>query len=134
MRLVLDASAILALLTDEARSQTLQPIIAVGHELHVPALCDVEVVGGLAKQVRAGWVEASVARDALVDYISLPVVRHMHVRQIARSYELTANFAAGDASYVALAESLDAVLVRLDRSLRRALRRHTSVRVLPERV
>ena len=131
MRLVLDASALVPFLADDSESLGLEPILMAGHEMHVPALCDAEVVGGLAKHVRRGWVTDSVARDALIDYVSLPIIRHMHLSQLARTYELAANFAASDASYVALAEALDASLVTLDGPLGRAVRRHTSVEVLP---
>jgi predicted nucleic acid-binding protein len=63
-------------------------------------------------------------------YVSLPIARHLHVALIARVYELTRNFTAADATYVALAEALDARLVTLDEPLARAVRRHTSVQVL----
>jgi predicted nucleic acid-binding protein len=45
----------------------------------------------------------------------LPLTRHMHLGLIARTFELSANFAAADASYVGLAEALDAGLLTLDR-------------------
>ncbi|HLA92758.1 MAG TPA: type II toxin-antitoxin system VapC family toxin [Actinomycetota bacterium] len=131
MRLVLDASALVQLVADEEESDALREFFAGDDELHVPAICDAEVVSGLARHVRTGSTSADAARDALVDYISLPLTRHMHVSLIARTYELTANFAASDASYVALAEALDASLVTLDGALGRAVRRHTSVEVLP---
>jgi len=131
MRLVVDASAIVPFVTDEQGSRDLAPLLAAGHELHVPAVCDCEVVGGLAKQVRSGWVSGAIARDALIDYVSLPIARHLHLGLVARTFELSANFAAADASYVALAEVLDARLVTLDGALGRAVRQHTNIEVLP---
>lgn len=131
MRLVLDASFLVPLLTDEERSHVMAPIVAETEELHVPAVCDSEVVSGLVRHVRLGAGSRDAAREALIDYISLPLTRHLHVALIARTYELAENFAASDASYVALAEALDAGLVTLDGPLARAVRRHTSVKVLP---
>ena len=130
MRLVFDASALVPVLSRDG-DEAVRPFLAPEHELHVPALCDAEVVGGLSRQVRLGHMSSSDGREALIDYVSMPIARHMHLRLVARTYELSANFAAADASYVALAEGLDASLVTLDRSLGRAVRRHTAVPVLP---
>jgi predicted nucleic acid-binding protein len=131
MRLVLDASYLVRLVSDEERSAALDPLIATSHELHVPAICDAEVVGGLARHVRMRRGSPDDARASLVDYVSLPLTRHMHVTLVARLFELTTSFSASDASYVALAEALDASLVTLDAPLRQAVRRHTAVEVLP---
>jgi predicted nucleic acid-binding protein len=126
MRLVLDASAIVAFLVGSADG----PITGADlrqHDLHVPAICDVEVVGAISGAVRVGSLPDEAAQVALVDYVSLPLGRHLHTRSIGRCYGLRDNFTAADAAYVALAESLDASLVTVDRSMARAVRRHTSV-------
>jgi len=46
-------------------------------------------------------------------------------------FELRNNMSTRDASYVSLAEALDARLVTLDHALAKAARRHTGVPVLP---
>lgn len=130
-RLVLDASALVQLLVEADEFSSLSALVSRDAELHIPAICDVEVVSGMSRHVRTGSTPADAVREALIDYIALPLTRHIHVRLLVRTYELTANFAAADASYVALAEALDAPLVTLDRGLARAVRRHTSVEVLP---
>lgn len=129
MRLVVDASAIVAYLVrpndGPIAGQDLRE-----HDLHVPAICDVEVVGAIAGAVRSGSLSDEAAQVALIDYVSMPLGRHLHTRSIGRCYGLRDNFAAADAAYVALAESLDASLVTLDRSLAHAVRRHTAVELL----
>jgi predicted nucleic acid-binding protein len=130
MRLVLDASVLVQFVADEEDARFLDHLV-VDHELHIPAICDVEVVGGLARHVRSGSASSATARDALIGYVSLPLIRHLHLGLVARTYELTANFSAADASYVALAEALDARLVTVDAALRRAVRSHTSVELVP---
>lgn len=129
MRLVLDASAIVAfLVAPDAGPVTGASLL--DHELHVPAICDVEVVGAIAGAVRSGALADEAAQVLLVDYVSMPLGRHLHTRTIGRCYGLRDNFTAADAAYVALAESLDAALVTVDRSLARAVRRHTSVELV----
>lgn len=129
MRFVLDASALVAFLLGVRSQPALDRAMSVENELHVPAICDVEVVSALARGVRRGTLDHADAQTALVDYVSLPLGRHLHTRSIARTYELRDNFTAADASYVALAEALAADLVTLDDALGQAVRQHTSVPV-----
>jgi predicted nucleic acid-binding protein len=130
MRIVVDASAIVQFIAREDDDR-IAAVLGERHDLHVPAVCDVEVVGGLAKHVRNSLLSPEEAREALIDYVSMPLARHLHVGHVARTFELSSNFAAADASYVALAEALGAGLVTLDGPLGRAIRRHTSVEVIP---
>ena len=126
MRLVLDASAIVSYLV-EPEDGPIPGLPLREHDLHVPAICDVEVVGAIAGAVRHGSLADEDAQVALVEYVSLPLVRHLDTRAIGRCYALRDNFSSADAAYVALAESLDASLVTVDRSLARAVDGHTSV-------
>jgi predicted nucleic acid-binding protein len=52
----------------------------------------------------------------------LPVFRHGHTKLLTRVLALRDNFSAYDATYVALAEQLDAKLVTADDALARAAR------------
>lgn len=131
MRFVLDASALVAYLLGARSDRVLTDALSIRNDLHVPAICDVEVVSAVARQVRQGTLGDADAQMVLVDYVSLPLSRHLHTRAIGRSYELRDNFTAADASYVALAEALHANLVTLDGALAGAVRRHTAVRVVP---
>lgn len=128
---VLDASTVVDYLTEAEPKVDVEDLEHSALELHVPAICDSEVVGALSRLVRQQRLSADDARDSLIDYVSLPLTRHLHTRLIGRSFELRENFSATDTSYVALAEQLGADLATTDRSLARAVQRHTTVRCLP---
>jgi predicted nucleic acid-binding protein len=100
-------------------------------DLHVPALCDVEVAAGLRRGVLSGSLSGPRAAEAIEDYRDLPLTRHGHQALLERILELRADFSACDATYVALAESMRAELLTSDRHLASAVRTHTSVGVLP---
>ncbi len=61
------------------------------------------------------------AEEAVTDYLDLPLTRHGHMFLISRILLLRNNFSAYDATYVALAEVLEATLVTADLSLFRAV-------------
>lgn len=115
-----DASALVEFLFRTQRAESLDP--ALTHpdaDLHVPALCDVEVVSALRGIVRRGAVTVQRAEDALKDYLDLPLTRHGHQALLHRCLELRDALPAYDAAYVALAEGLNAELVTADRRLAR---------------
>ncbi len=97
----------------------------------MPSLCDVELVAGLRRAVIRGALSLGRARVALQDYEDLPIVRHGHRSLLLRILELRANVSAYDATYVALAERLDAPLVTADERLRRAVRARGDPSLLP---
>lgn len=102
-----------------------------GTDLHVPALCDVEVAAGLRRALIRGVVSDQRAEEAVVDYLDLPLTRHGHQSLIGRVLGLRKNFSPYDATYVALAEQLGASLLSADGALARAVRAHTKLVVLP---
>lgn len=97
------------------------------HDLHVPALCDVEVIAALRRALLNGAIEERRAEEAIEDYLDLPLTRHGHQAFVLRMLELRKNFSAYDATYVALAELLEAHLMTADRALARSTRAHTRV-------
>jgi len=100
-------------------------------DLHVPALCDVEIVAGLRRAIALGRLSDRRGADALQDYLDLPLTRHGHRGLLGRVLELRANFSAYDATYVSLAEHLGGELLTADGRLRRAVGTHTPIGVLP---
>ncbi len=128
---VLDASAIVEVILGSGPDTPFDDFFVPGTELHVPAVCDVEVLWALGLKLRTRMIVEEQARVALLDYLALPITRHMHPELLGRMYELRSNISPADASYVALAEALGLPLVTADRSLARATRRHTRVRVVP---
>ena len=105
-------------------------IEASNTDLHVPALCDVEVSAALRRALLAGAVDQYRAVDALDDYLDLPLTTHGHRDLVHRIVALFTNFSAYDATYVALAERIGAPLLTADRALSRAVRQHALVEVM----
>jgi predicted nucleic acid-binding protein len=116
--LVVDASAAVESLLRAPLAQALDPLLThPDADLHVPALCDVEVVSVLRRVLRRDLCSAGRAEEALQDYLDLPLTRHGHVALLQRCLELRGALSAYDALYVALAEGLGADLVTGDRRL-----------------
>lgn len=88
--------------------------------LHAPHLLDVEVAQILRRFVRRGEVAPDRARQALDDLAGLPLERYSHEILMARVWTLRENLTAYDATYVALAEILDATLLTRDGRIPRA--------------
>src|SRR5207244_13197010 len=82
--------------------------------VHAPHLLDIEVLGGLRKQVQIGDVSARRAEQALSDFQRLKVRRYPHVPFLTRIWELRHNITASDAAFVVLAEALALPLVTTD--------------------
>ena len=99
-------------------------------DLHVPALCVVEVSAALRRALLAGAMDERRALDAVDDYLDLPLTTHGHGALIRRILALRQNFSAYDATYVALAERIGAALLTADRALLRAVHRDALVEVL----
>jgi predicted nucleic acid-binding protein len=100
-------------------------------DLHVPALCDVEIAAGLRRALLRRALSEQRAADALDDYLDLPLTRHGHQLLLGRILELAGNFSANDATYVALAEQIGAALLTADHKLARAADAHTPLAILP---
>ncbi len=89
--------------------------------LHVPHLAIVEVTSVLRGLVRAGHVQAARAEAALADLAVLPAMRWPADSLLPQIWSLRDNLSAYDATYVALAEELDATLITADARLARAV-------------
>ena len=119
--LIVDASALVEYLLRTERGQEVESALSSQEaDLHVPALCDVEVTAALRRGILRGALAESRAEQALTAYLDLPLNRHGHQTLLPRILALRANFTAYDASYVALAERLEAPLLTADRRLARA--------------
>jgi len=130
--LVVDASAVVELLLGTALGRAMQETLSAPDvDLHVPSLCDVEIASALRGLVRRRRIDLRRATDALPDYRDFPLTRHGHLTLLDRMFQLRENFSCYDATYVALAESLDAPLCSGDDRLLAGIRAHTAVR--PER-
>jgi predicted nucleic acid-binding protein len=86
---------------------------------HAPHLIDVEFANALRRLVRAG-LSLDISRSALLNIQTLDIERHAHLPLLPRIWELRDSISAYDASYIALAEILDAPLITCDGKLSRA--------------
>lgn len=102
------------------------------HDLHVPALCDVEVTAALRRALLFGALDERRAQEAVEDYLDLPLTRHGHQSLVVRMLELRDNFSAYDATYVALAEVLRGHLLTGDGPLARSVHAHAGIPLITE--
>ena len=119
--IVLDASTLVELILDTPVGRIIADRIADPAEgLHVPHLVDLEVAQALRRYERGGEIDGEAAARALDDFRALDLQRHAHEPLLERVWELRKNLTAYDAVYVALAETLETVLVTCDRHLAQA--------------
>jgi predicted nucleic acid-binding protein len=77
---VADASALVEyLLGPEKAGGIAETVESPEADVHVPALCDVEVAAALRRALRLGLLSEGRAREALSDYADLPLSRHGHL-------------------------------------------------------
>ena len=116
--IVVDASALLeVLLRTEAAHGIETRLFAPEESLHVPHLIDVEITQVIRRYVAAGDISAERGRSALTDLADFPLQRYPHLQLLPRIWALRNNLTAYDASYVALAEALDAPMITRDHRL-----------------
>ena len=117
--IVVDACVLATALADDvggvqARSQLVDP------EIFAPELIDLEVTSYVRQAVRTHRLGSQRALQALADLALMPIERISHTSFLSRIWDLRDNLTPYDASYVALAETLDAPLVTGDSRLARA--------------
>src|SRR5438105_2855063 len=132
--IVLDASAAIEWLLQTSKALAIEARLfgksAEPARWHAPYLLDVEVTRVLRKQVAKGVMSDARGRDALQDFLDLPLTRYPHDFLLPRVWELRKNLTAYDAVYVALAEALGAPLVTRDRRLAGAAGHHATVELV----
>jgi len=112
--IVVDTSALVAALTSYDVSDALPRRLGEAASLHCPHLVDSEVVQALRSLVLRGQLSPDRALDALSDFVALPIIRYPAVELIPRMWQLRDSLTAYDATFVALAETLDCPLVTCD--------------------
>jgi predicted nucleic acid-binding protein len=116
--IVLDASVVLeVLLQTPAAARVSRRIFASGETLHAPHLLDVEIAHVLRRYAGFGVITSERGAEALSDLADLPLERYPHYVFLPRIWQLRHNVTAYDATYLALAEALDAPLLTRDRAL-----------------
>lgn len=116
--IIVDASALLEVLLQTPAAQAVEDrLFAPGEALHAPHLLDVEVAQVIRRYVAQGDLDAQTGEAALIDLADWPLRRYPHDVLLPRIWALRNNLTAYDATYVALAEALDAPLLTRDRRL-----------------
>ena len=116
--IVIDASAVVELLLRTPAGISIEALLfAPGQSLHAPELLYVEVAHVLRRGVLRGRMSASRGGLAIADLRAMRVRHYPHVTLLQRVWALRDNLSAYDATYVALAEELDAPLFTRDSRL-----------------
>lgn len=122
MTVVIDASLLAeTLLLSPVGERAASRLREAEGRLHLPHLADVETASVLQGLVLGGVVSEDRAAQALVDLRDFPARRWPATFLFERVWALRANVTAYDATYVALAEVLQAELLTADGRLARAL-------------
>jgi predicted nucleic acid-binding protein len=127
---VIDASAILELITGPAPDQRLRRTALTKHGA-APELIDLEAASMIRRTVRAGDVHPDVGRERLQEVKNTPISRTAHRPLLSRVWELRDAITAYDAAYVALAEQLNVPLLTCDAKLGRANGHRAEIVVYP---
>ncbi|MHB1710530.1 MAG: type II toxin-antitoxin system VapC family toxin [Acidimicrobiales bacterium] len=118
--IVVDASVLAPALADDGVDGDQARARLRRDSLAAPELIDLEVSSVLRRLLLSGQLPSRRAEMAMSDLVALPLRRVSHRVLLPRCWSFRENLTIYDASYVALAEQLDAVLVTADARLSRA--------------
>lgn len=120
MIVVVDAAVVVDALIGAPGSDQIAGTLSRG-DLHAPHLLDYEVTSALRGLVLGGALSTDRAMDALSDFDDLAITRWTAPAEQRRAmFALRENLSIYDASYVALAQTLECTLVTRDPRLGRA--------------
>jgi predicted nucleic acid-binding protein len=126
--IVLDASAVLDWLIQSSAGKRIEKRIYLHDEtLHSPHLLDLEVTQVLRRLAREGTISDQRADTAVQDLLKVRIVRYPHFILLPRIWQYRHHLSPYDAAYVALAETLGAVLLTRDTRLARAGGHRTTI-------
>ena len=128
MRVVCDASAVVALLLDAGPDGRWATHELSGADLAAPSLIAYETANIIRRHERAARISRDQAAQAHTDLLDLPIEHWPYELLATRAWQLRHNLSSYDASYVALAELTSTTLVTLDRRLAAAPGLHCPVR------
>ena len=114
---VCDASALVAVLLDSGPDGRWVTDALTGAALVAPSLLPYEVTNVVRRQAERGATSTDQAAQAHADLLDLAIEYWPYETLAGRAWELRSALTTYDASYVALAEMIDAPLVTLDRRI-----------------
>ncbi|WP_322760031.1 type II toxin-antitoxin system VapC family toxin [Frankia sp. Cr2] len=129
--IVIDASALVKILIEKSSSAEAVRERLRGETLSAPSLVDAEVLSVLRGLTLGGKLPEQQARTALSLLARIPIQRAPLPAQLARVWQLRANYSAYDAFYVALAEFLDCALVTSDARISRGSGTNCPIELFP---
>ncbi len=97
---------------------------------HAPHLINLELTQALRRLVSSGAVAIRIAEEALNDFRSAALNLHGHDPLLPRIWALRNSLSAYDASYVALAETLDMPMLTCDAKLSRSHGHNAKIELL----
>lgn len=122
-RYVVDASVAIKWFLPEIHSEAAWGLRRSRDRLHVPALMTLELGNVLAKRIRRGELTRGEGDAILKELTNLPLQRHADDRLFSAAYHLALDTQRSvyDCLYLALAETVDGVLITADRKFYAAL-------------
>lgn len=130
-RVVCDASALVAALLDSGSTGEWVTQRLSGTDVYGPTLLPFECASVIRRHESAGLISADQAAQAHADLLVLPLELWPYEALATRVWQLRTNLSAFDASYVAVAETIDAPLLTLDVRIGRAPRVTCRVEIPP---
>jgi predicted nucleic acid-binding protein len=116
--IVVDASVlVIALADDQKNGATIRSELLLDIDLYAPELIDLEVISVLRKLVLLKELAYERASQAIQYLQLIRLNRVSHQNLLGRCWELYGNVTPYDASYIALAETLNCVLITADKKL-----------------
>ena len=115
--LVTDAGVWVRALVDEDPQGPIRARLRAEPAVAAPALIDLEFTNVLRGLLTKRTIAEPQAELALADFLLAPIQRYLHESLVPRVWELRHNLTAYDAAYVALAETLGADLLTIDRGI-----------------
>jgi predicted nucleic acid-binding protein len=119
-RVVCDASAIVAALLDSGPDGQWAVTRLTGVDLHAPTLVHYDCANVIRRLELKGTVGADQATLAYTDLLDLNITLWPYDVLGGRIWQLHQNLTSYDAAYVALADTLSATLVTLNRRIARS--------------
>ena len=119
-RLVCDASAVVTVLLDSGDGGVWLARRFASAELCAPALLPFECSNVIRRHELSGLISSDQAAQVHADLLDLPMDLFPYESLAQRVWQLKHNLTSYDATYVALAEALDAPLITLDQRLAEA--------------
>ena len=130
--LVVDASAVIELLLGTRRGRAVMEAMETSETLHAPDILGVEIVSALRKLVRVAGLSGEAAEHALHTLDALGIEMYDPAPFLARMLQLSDTLTAYDASYVALAEVLDAPVLTCDKPMAASHGHRAAIRLVDE--